>query len=227
MNEQERRTLHHGHGVALEERADKSPRIIGYGAVFYNGAPETEFRIGPDFVERVLPGAFDDALKQDDVRGLFNHNPAVVLGRTSAKTMELSVDKRGLRYDIDPPDTQAARDVVTMVRRGDVTGSSFLFRTIDENYRRERRKDGTTFYVRELKSVKLFDVGPVTFPAYEGTDVQARDADAAREALEQWQSQEREAVETRLKALKTRIAARLRVLEIDEELDSSGNEGVE
>ncbi len=171
-------------GIEIETRKDAAPLIKGYAAVFYDGTPGTEFRLWKGMVERVLPGAFDKALKEDDVRALFNHNPDAVLGRTEAKppTLRLSVDKRGLRYEIDVPDTQVARDLVVAIKRGDITGSSFGFSVRAEEFERPGENDPDKPVVRKIKDVQLFDVSPVTFPAYKATEVVAREALEARMA---------------------------------------------
>ena len=183
----------------LQERADGAlPLIVGYAAVFYReGDPSTEFEMwpadayGPRVVERIMPTAFDRAVKEDDVRGLFNHDSGCVLGRTGAGTLRLFVDSIGLRYEIDPPDTQAATDLIKNLRRGDISGSSFAFIPRDTS-RREVAADATTGkpaeYVIERNDVQLYDVGPVTFPAYVGASSGVRSADLAgvREEIERW-----------------------------------------
>ena len=114
------------------------------------------------------------------MRGLFNHDPNLLLGRTSAGTMKLSVDSRGLVYDISAADTTAAKDVLKHLQRGDLTGSSFSFIPGVENVTSMMR-DGRRIQVIEVKSVKgLFDVGPVTFPAYSTTTAAARGLTSAR-----------------------------------------------
>lgn len=167
-NQRERRAL----STTVEVRAeDGTPgRIAGYAAVFNQRAD-----IMGLFDEQIAPGAFRDAIGRDDVRALFNHDPNIVLGRTSAGTLALVEDARGLRYDIDPPDTSDGRDVRTLVARGDVQGSSFSFE-VDED---EWDYSGDT-PVRTITRVTLYDVGPVTFPAYEQTTVSARSLQAAR-----------------------------------------------
>jgi HK97 family phage prohead protease len=155
--------------------------------------PGTQYELFPKVLERVRPKAFDAALsRKDDVRGLFNHDPSHVLGRLSAGTMRLAVDARGLRYEIDPPDTQSGRDVLELIRRGDVSGSSFSFSVDDQDW--EERPDGTE--VRTIKSVTLYDVGPVTFPAYEAASTAVRsasDCESARVSLETWRRNRRAA----------------------------------
>jgi HK97 family phage prohead protease len=163
--------------VQLRERPDGAlPAIHGYAAVFHrDGDPGTEFAMWPGAVERIKPGAFDRAIGSDDVRALYNHNPSQVLGRASAGTLRLSVDAVGLRYEIDPPDTQLARDLVESIRRGDVTGSSFAFMPRGEaGTVRAAGENGVTYYDRT--DVELFDVGPVTYPAYGAADSAVRAA---------------------------------------------------
>ncbi len=153
--------------------AEDAGVIEGYAAVFYDGSKGTEFEFWDGIKERVQPGAFDKALKRgrDDVLALFNHSPNQVLGRSGSGTLELSVDKVGLRYKIQSGDTTIARDVREHIKRGDITGSSFGF--IAEEERVTTDAKGKT-EIRELLSVKLLDVSPVTIPAYDATTVEAR-----------------------------------------------------
>lgn len=170
-------------GARVEVRAAKEGPgiVVGHAAVYYDPADEgTRYMLWSDVEERVARGAFDRALRdRQDVRALFNHSPDYVLGRTTAGTCRLTSDDVGLRYEADAPDTQAGRDVVTLVRRGDVTGSSFGFAVRKDTVTREVR-DGRAYYIRTIEDVDLFDVSPVTFPAYEATDAGARAAIVAR-----------------------------------------------
>lgn len=165
MEKMERRNF-----PVAELRADAEARkIIGHAAVFNREADMGFFR------EMIEPGAFVDSIKEDDVRALFNHDPSVVLGRNRAGTLKLSEDERGLAVEIDPPDTQTARDLMTVINRGDVNQMSFAFITLNEEWRR-----GEEPPLRILKRVQLFDVSAVTFPAYPQTDVALRSLEAAR-----------------------------------------------
>lgn len=157
----ERRTF------TFEFRADgDAPKIAGHAALF-----NTDADIGGYYTERILPGAFAETIGKDDIRALFNHNPDYVLGRNKANTLSLSEDERGLAVEISPPDTQTARDLMTSIRRGDVSQMSFGFYTLDAEWKTENGHD-----VRVLKTLQLFDVSPVTFPAYAQTDVSVRSA---------------------------------------------------
>lgn len=159
--------------IKLSKRAEgELPKIEGYGAVFYReGKPETEYRLWDDYVERIMPGAFDEALRANaDVRSLFNHDSNIVLGRSSSGTLELSVDEIGLFYSLTPPDTQGARDLIKSLEREDVDGSSFMFIPTETVWREQ-----DDLFIREILSVELFECGPVTFPAYEGTTAGTRE----------------------------------------------------
>lgn len=178
-------------GLKIERRADEQPVLIGYAAVFYRADdPGTEFEMWPGAVERIMPGAYDSALSRpDDVRALFNHDTDHVLGRTSAGTLRLSVDAVGLRYEIDMPETQFARDLAASIERGDISGSSFSFRDLKRTWIDDT---STPLEIREVHDVELFDVGPVTFPAYDAASVSV--AKRSRElASEERRSVEREA----------------------------------
>lgn len=121
------------------------------------------------WIESIEAGAFTNSLKVADVRALFNHDPNYVLGRNTAGTLTLEEDQNGLKIDIIPPDTQYARDLVSLVKRGDVNQMSFQFRTLsdDVSFTEDTVK-------RVLKEVELIDVAVVTFPAYPQTSVQLR-----------------------------------------------------
>ncbi|BAE75633.1 phage protease [Sodalis glossinidius str. 'morsitans'] len=166
-------------GEIRAEQQDTQPtRIIGYGSVF-NSRSEPLW----GFREIIKPGAFDGVLN-DDVRALFNHDANFILGRTVAGTLALSVDERGLQYDISAPDTQTIRDLVLEpMRRGDIDQSSFGFCIAhDGEYWYE---DDEGIVIREINRFsRLFDVSPVTHPAYQDTDSAVRSLKAWQEAKE-------------------------------------------
>ena len=155
--------------VELREE-DGQPRLTGYAALY-----ESESVVLPGgFREILLRGAFDDALAspETDVVALFNHDSNQVLGRQSAGTLRLSTDERGLRYDITPPDTQAGRDTVELVRRGDLAGASFAFTVRSEDEEYKRTDDGPRRYIQRVSG--LFDVSVVLTPAYPETTAAVR-----------------------------------------------------
>lgn len=161
-------------GMSVEARdGSKDQRIVGHAAVF-----NTDTEIGGYFVERVAPGAFKRAVAEDDVRSLFNHDANFVLGRTKAGTLILREDDTGLMTETIPPDTQFARDLQISIARGDISQMSFGFRVKGEAW--EERSDGK--WLRTITDVELFDISPVTFPAYPTTDVGLRSLNALLES---------------------------------------------
>jgi HK97 family phage prohead protease len=168
----------------LEVKADENGRTVirGYAAVF-----ESESQDLGGFVEIVERGAFDEVMgSSPDVFGKYNHER--VIGRTSSGTMRLMVDERGLRYEIDPP--RAAADVVELIERGDVRGSSFAFRSrpADETWSR----DNNGRMIRRIKKFSfLGDAGPVDTPAYLATETYV-----SKRALEMAQAETRAAADS-------------------------------
>jgi HK97 family phage prohead protease len=172
--------------LIVESRADGRAAIIGYAAV-YN---RMSLDLG-GFREEILPGAFDKILNRQrgkgDVVALFNHDSNIVLGRTSSGTLELSSDDKGLRYVVSPPVSRA--DVLELIQRRDVRGSSFAF-TVDKSGEGFRQgEDGKA--VRQIREVSgLYDVGPVLVPAYPATS-----ASVAMRSYEAWLAQQVPAAE--------------------------------
>lgn len=206
---QQRRYTQVRDGLKVTRAEGKPPVVNGYGAVYWRaGDPGTEYWLWDDMVERIVAGAFERAMREDDVRSLFNHDANIVLGRNRAGTLKLRTDERGLIYEATLPDTQLARDqVLAPIDRGDVSGSSFMFTTRKVVWIEELR-EGKRIYIRELHDVQLWEVGPVVFPAYAGTTTSVRgeqktgfplvlspdaapglramDADAARQEWQAW-----------------------------------------
>lgn len=145
-----------------------SRRLVGYASVF-----DSPSRDLGGFTEVVKPGAFRRTLasKDNDVLALVEHLPHVVLGRLSAKTLKLAEDSRGLHFEIDPPDTQAARDLVVSIERGDVRGASFAF-SLAPNGDRWEQRSGTMF--REIIDCDLHEVTVCAAGAYDDATVALR-----------------------------------------------------
>ncbi len=144
--------------------------IEGYFAVF-----NSTYEIWNGATESIAPGAFTETLKDADVRALINHDTRLVLGRTKAETLELREDDHGLwgRVLINPND-QDAMNLYERVKRGDVDQCSFGFEIIREET--EISDDGSIHWT--IREVKLYEVSVCTFPAYEETEVSARQRDA-------------------------------------------------
>ena len=154
--------------LRIEEREKEGARIVGHAAVF-NSLSED---LG-GFRELIAPGAFAEAIGRDDVRALFNHDSNIVLGRSTSGTLKLSEDTRGLLSEIHLPDTQQARDLATLMKRGDITQMSFAFAVRKED--QDWKKNGDGPWERTIRKVaRLYDVSPVTYPAYPQTDAAVR-----------------------------------------------------
>ena len=139
------------------QRADVNGQTIaGYAAVFNSPSED----LG-GFIEYIAPGAFDSVMN-DDVRGFYNHDYNYLLGRASSGTLRLSTDERGLRYEIDLPNTTYANDLIELMRRGDVKESSFAFMIESDSWSVKNKQNIRTI----TKISRLIDVAPVVIPAY-------------------------------------------------------------
>jgi hypothetical protein len=158
--------------IELREEGDgAAPKLTGYAAVFDT---PSQLLYG-EFKERIVRGAFAASIAADDIRALWNHDTGLPLGRTKNNTLRLIEDSYGLRVEIEPPDTQAGRDALASVKRGDVDQMSFAFDMLDQTW--DRDSDGVM--LRTLTKVRLYDVSPVVFPAYPQTSISARGDQAA------------------------------------------------
>lgn len=165
-----------GMGVSLERRfmtmpvlevraqsADKPATILGHAALF--NTPSV-YMMG--FRETIEPGAFTDSLG-GDIRALWQHDTARVLGRTKSGTLRLWEDDQGLAFELNPPDTQDGRDAVTLIERGDVDQMSFGFNVPPGGDSWSEDADGIP--LRSLRAVSLMEISPVTWAAYPQTGV--------------------------------------------------------
>jgi HK97 family phage prohead protease len=161
--------------VEARQAEDGTMRLSGYAAVFNDDS------VPLPFIERIAPGAFRKTLSETpDVRLLINHE-GLPLARTKNGTLRLTEDQAGLYMDADLPDTQAARDLYTLVERGDVDQMSFAFRVI-----RQKWNEGRTERTLTELSLADGDVSVVTYPAYPTTTVEAREQiAAARQAIKE------------------------------------------
>lgn len=156
---------------------DKPTKIVGHAAKFDSLSED----LG-GFRERIAPGAFAKTIQSGDIRALWNHDANIVLGRNKSGTLRLSEDVAGLAYECDAPDTQLVRDMVmSPIARGDVNQCSFGFRTISDKW---AKVDGE--WLRTLLEVELFDISPVTYPAYASTDVAVRSLTQVRQGDDLW-----------------------------------------
>lgn len=155
--------------LVIETRANGREAIRGL-AIPYN-------RLSVDlggFRERIMPGAFDKILARQrgkqEILSYFNHDANWLLGRESAGTLEITSDERGISYIVEPPDTQAGRDVMALVRSRNLRGSSFAFTVSQKGERFTTDENGKA--IREVVEASgLYEMGPVVTPAYSSTSV--------------------------------------------------------
>ena len=169
--------------MTIEFRAneDKESRTVtGYAATF------NEWTDMYWYDERIAPGAFRDAIGISDIRALFNHDPNHLLARTTNNTLMVEEDGTGLRFTFDMPESR--NDLLELIRNGTLSGCSFAF-TVEKDeweYNQDDDKDKRTI----TKVAQLFDVGPVTYPAYDTTSISARTKQKIDQLIEQRSKQD-------------------------------------
>ena len=156
-------------GFTTREAGDDVGVVAGYAAVFNRDSQPLGWS---GFVEEIAPGAFAKTIDENDIRALWNHDTRLVLGRNIADTLRLNEDRKGLQYEIDMDLGQyQASDWYRTIARGDVSQSSFGFEVVKETW------DWDADPVRRtLNEVRLWEVSPVTFPAYLDTEVDTKSA---------------------------------------------------
>lgn len=164
--------------------------IEGYFAVF-----NETYDMGFDMYETIAPGAFSNTIS-GDVRALINHDSTLVLGRTTAHTLELRQDEHGLwgRIKVNPKDSDAM-NLYERVKRGDVSQCSFGFTIVAEDTE-YRNDDSILFTIRE---VNLYEVSCCTFPAYESTGISARAQEMHDELMKRRNNAWRQKMHAKLK----------------------------
>ena len=170
-----------------EERAmptvvENTRTIEGYAVVF-----DKESRVMFDmqrkrcFVEVIRRGAVtEDDLKNWDIKALMEHDNHRLLARSrnGVGTLQLSIDDYGVKYRFDAPNTSEGDNALEMIRRRDIFGSSFAY-TADEKAGVSYTKRDNGILFREVKRFnRMYDVSPVSDPAYFGTNVNVRSLDA-------------------------------------------------
>ena len=152
----------------MQTRSDDNDDLYleGYFAVYGD-----IYNVWDGATESIAPGAFEESI-HGDVRALYNHDDNLILGRTSAGTLELKDDSHGLwgRIKLNRNDTDAM-NAYERIKRGDVTGCSFGFNI--ESEETDYREDGTVHWTI-TKVNPLYEISPCVFPAYGATSVSAR-----------------------------------------------------
>lgn len=159
---------------AAKPESNSPGTLVGYAIVFDSPSVPLSLDAGTTFIEYVAPGAFSESLADHsiDPQAYFGHDPNRILGRESAKTLTLTVDQKGLKVEIDLPDTTDGRDAAVSIGRRDIVGMSFGFEVRDETGEEWSEKDGNL--IRILKNINLYEVSITANPAYSSTSVAVR-----------------------------------------------------
>jgi HK97 family phage prohead protease len=173
-----------------------APTITGYAVVYNTWSYTLHDWSGTPFKERFAPTAFNAWLTdQSDLVALWNHNTDMPIARRSRGTLRINNDATGLHFEIDPPQNSWGDDALVAIQRGDIGGVSFLFEATQDAWEKPGA-DGIAH--RTVLNATLYEISPVTFPAYPATTIAVRaivptfktDAQAGADILTppQWQS---------------------------------------
>lgn len=180
----------------IEYREDNDNPAVGGYVVRWDKLSEEMF----GFREKVAKGAFLKSLSEMRVLSFWNHNSDMVLGNTDNGSLVLQEDERGLKFDLTLPDTSIGRDARALIKRGDVKGMSFGFRTLREEWDEADPKK----VIRTLLEVRLYEVSPTPMPAYPQSTVAARSLEDVRNSYDEYHS-EKVLRETRIRNSKINI----------------------
>ena len=164
----------------VETRVDTNEEgkdvVVGYASVYDSRSNN----LG-GFYEYIERGAFtDELIAKSDVRALINHDPNLILARNTSGTLKLEADEKGLRYEFDMPNTTYGKDLAISMKRGDITQSSFAFTVAEDDWSTD--DDGNN--IRTITKIdRLYDVSPVTYPAY---NMAESDLVVAKRGLEEY-----------------------------------------
>lgn len=181
-NESEYRTIDNTkclYECRYSQEGDKQEFISGMGIV-YNA--ETE--ILPGIFESIRPGAFSKSLNRfDEIKSFINHDPSLILSTTrSTPPLEITDNENSLVFVSPIPPTTYGRDLAINVGRGNISGASFSFMIHDGGEIYSIDEDGN--YHREIISAEIYEVGPVTNPAYQQTTVSLRNKESILKNIE-------------------------------------------
>tara|TARA_R100001369_G_scaffold81040_2_gene111742 strand:+ start:1976 stop:2590 length:615 start_codon:yes stop_codon:yes gene_type:complete len=158
----------------IDSTEDGKEIVVGHASMYNT---RSEFM---GFYETIEEGAFtDDLIKNSDVRALINHDQNLILARNTSGTLKLNADAQGLRYEFEMPETSYGKDLSVSLKRGDISQSSFAFTVEEDDWSTDENGND----LRTIKKIKrLYDVSPVTYPAY--TD--ANDLTIAQRGLKEY-----------------------------------------
>ena len=170
-------------GLEARQTDENRPQIVGFGSVY--GQTTTIHGFFSEWDEEVAKGAWAKTITEDgaDIRSMFNHDTNWLLGRTTSDTLRLEDRDEGLWYEVDiNPDDVNAMSVHAKVERGDVTGSSVWFRVIRQEWTEPDDSNDLERPLRTILEARLFETGPVVFPAFPQTSAGTRSLDGVLRA---------------------------------------------
>jgi HK97 family phage prohead protease len=145
-----------------------------YGSVKYNTESKVmRGTVGKAFVEEILPGAFDEALRSNDIKALWCHDTSKILGSSKSGTLRIEPREDGIDFEIDLPNNSWGMDARESIKRGDVRGVSFGMFVKDDKWAKENR-DGQQLYKRSIKKANIVELTITGFPAYPSNFVSCR-----------------------------------------------------
>ena len=161
----------------VDSTDDGKDVVVGYASVYDSRSNN----LG-GFYEFVERGVFnEDLINSSDVRSLINHDPNLILARSTSGTLKLSADERGLKYEFEMPETSYGKDLAISMKRGDITQSSFAFTVAEDDWSTDDEGNN----IRTIKKIdRLYDVSPVTYPAY---NMAESDLVVAKRGLKEYQ----------------------------------------
>lgn len=175
--------------VAQAPVSTEGRRIEGYAIVFNEPSlVMNDWWNERSFTETISPEAVtDELIRKSDVLALYEHDSKMLLARScrGEGTLTLTKDERGLKYSFEAPDTTYGNNLLELVKRGDIKGSSFAF-TVDDEGSNMVLNSETNIWERTITKISgLYDVSPVATPAYTATSVSARSLEGPKEEPEE------------------------------------------
>jgi len=168
--------------IEVRASVEGENKTIGGYAVKYNLPTLMRDRWGDEFLEEISSGAFDKSLQERSQKALWNHDTSKPLGSCKSGTLRFNSDTIGLNYDIDVPNNSWGADAYESVSRGDVDGSSFGFRCLNDVWSKVTY-EGREIYKRSIIEAELFEVSPCTFPAYDSSEISCRSLETFKEEV--------------------------------------------
>jgi HK97 family phage prohead protease len=181
QDEKEKRCNHKPLEVRTIQKDGKEVKMISGYVVKYNELSHVMRDYwGDQFVEEVASGAFDETLKMDEQKGLYDHMTSIVIGNTRTGTLVLESDSIGLKFDLELPNSEWGNYIYEGVKRGDIDGVSFGFGQVTDKWSKTEM-EGVEIYKRTLLKVKLYEISPTPFAAYPSSQINCRSLNTLKE----------------------------------------------